>query len=121
MCLRDFLTLWVSNSHKGQVLSVASGASPTTPLPSHGGGGASLQVESGQPPFASMSPARAACIGTIPPAQEMAGQAVAVGEEGGWTLTSRPCDHVLAGSSTRLFCPTWVTPSAIIILTLKIK
>ena len=31
------------------------------------------------------------------------------------------CDHILAESSTRLFCPAWVMPSAVIILTLKIK
>lgn len=54
---------------------------PASPSPAE----ASLQVESAQPQSASISPARAAWMGATPPAQEMAGQEVVMGEEGAGT------------------------------------
>ena len=85
MCLCDVLALWGGSSHKGQALCVA--LEPAEPvcsriprtLPSRGASGASLQVESGQAPLVSVSPARAAWMGTLPPAEDMAGEAVAMG------------------------------------------
>ena len=64
------------------------------PSPPMGHRGASLQVGSGQALLVSVSPARAAWMGTLPPAEETAGEAVAVGR-----VEERPHPPVLVTTS----------------------
>lgn len=73
--------------------SGAHAPSPQLPAPPHPQG-----------PSASV---RTASLGTVPPAQEWAGGAVAMEEEGG-TMEGNPLpyDLVVAKSSPRLLCPT---------------